>query len=128
MTPTKRSLDMLRAEGWMVAVVEHWNPYAKIRQDLFGFADLLAVKRDEALLVQVTTGANMSARIAKVDQCQAAALWLECPTRSIEVHGWAKRGARGKRKTWTCRRMMKTDYGWGGFGEKETDNETETEG
>jgi len=28
MTPTQRSLAKLRAEGWLVAVVERWNPYA----------------------------------------------------------------------------------------------------
>jgi hypothetical protein len=35
-TPTQRSLAYLRAEGWQVAIVERWNPHARIRQDLFG--------------------------------------------------------------------------------------------
>mgnify|MGYP001577519388 CR=1 FL=1 len=89
----------------MVAKVEHWNPFAKIRQDLWNFADLLAVKADTTLLVQTTTGDNLAARLAKIQASQAAQLWLESPTRRVVVHGWAKRGARGKRKQWTCREV-----------------------
>lgn len=102
MTPTQRSLAKLRADGYLVAVVERWNSFARIRQDLFGFADLLAIKGNETLAVQTTSGSNISARITKILACQAAALWLESPNRSIVVHGWAKRGPRGKRKLWEC--------------------------
>ena len=42
-TPTARTLATMRQEGWTVQVVERWNPHARIRQDLFGWADLLAV-------------------------------------------------------------------------------------
>ena len=42
-TPTARTLAAMRREGWTVQVVERWNPHARIRQDLFGWADLLAV-------------------------------------------------------------------------------------
>mgnify|MGYP001584489199 FL=1 len=105
MTPTQRSLQKMRAEGWFCAITERWNPWAKIRQDLFGFVDLLCFKGDITLAVQVTTGDNVSARLAKIGQSQAAQLWLESPTRRIAVHGWAKRGPRGKRKQWTCREV-----------------------
>ncbi|MBI4326652.1 MAG: hypothetical protein HY674_15520 [Chloroflexi bacterium] len=44
MTPTQRSLSKLRAEGWLAVIVERWNPYDRVRQDLFGFADLLAIR------------------------------------------------------------------------------------
>ena len=42
-SPTQLSLKKLREEGYTVAVVEHWNSFARIRQDLFGFIDLLAL-------------------------------------------------------------------------------------
>ena len=105
MTPTQRSLAKLKAEGWFCAITEHYNPWARIRQDLFGFIDILCLKGDVTLAVQTTTGDNVAARLAKIGQCQAARLWLESPTRRIAVHGWAKRGARGKRKQWTCREV-----------------------
>jgi hypothetical protein len=38
-SPTQLSLKKLREEGYTVAVVEHWNSFARIRQDLFGFID-----------------------------------------------------------------------------------------
>lgn len=44
---------MLESLGWEVADVEKWIPRTNIRQDLFGFADLLCVKGDTTLAVQV---------------------------------------------------------------------------
>lgn len=94
---------MLRAEGWLVAVVEKWNVHAKVRQNLFGFADLLAIKDGTTLAVQTTSGSNMSHRIHKITANVAATLWLRSPYRQIVVHGWRKCGARGKRKIWQCK-------------------------
>lgn len=102
-SPTQRSLARLRSQGWLVAVVERWNPYARIRQDLFGFIDLIAIRGADILAVQATSASNVSSRMLKIKSTQAAALWLESPTRRIVVHGWSKRGDRGKRKTWQCR-------------------------
>jgi hypothetical protein len=48
MTPTQRSMAYLKKEGYRVAVVERWNPHARIRQDLFGVIDLLAIRLAEA--------------------------------------------------------------------------------
>jgi hypothetical protein len=107
-SPTSRSLAKLRKEGWTVAVVERWNQYAKVRQDLFGFIDLIAIKGDITLAVQSTSGANVSARIAKIQACQAASVWLESPMRKIVVHGWRKVGPRGARKLWECREVPLT--------------------
>lgn len=101
MSPTQLSLRLLREQGWLVAVVEKWNPYAKIRQDLFGFIDIIAIKGDTVMAVQATTEANMAARLKKIASLDSAAIW-KCSTRTIEVHGWSKRGERGKRKTWKC--------------------------
>ncbi|CAN0586163.1 unnamed protein product, partial [Ectocarpus sp. 12 AP-2014] len=59
MSPTQRSKAALQKEGWTVEVVEKWNPHVRQRKDLFGFADLLAIKPGEQpLLIQVTSGSN----------------------------------------------------------------------
>jgi hypothetical protein len=50
-SPTQRSLRHMRDLGYLVAVVEHWNPHARIRQDLFGWIDLLAIRDGETLAV-----------------------------------------------------------------------------
>lgn len=99
-SPTKRSLDFLRQQGATVEVVEHWNHFARIRQDLLGFADLLVLKPGEPpLLVQVTTRGHQAARADKIISLPAARIWLECGGK-IAVHGWAQVGAAGKRKVW----------------------------
>lgn len=102
--PCARSLKLLRDEGYTVAVVERWNQFARVRQDLFGFIDILALRGDCLLAVQTTSGSNVAARIHKINETQAASLWLESQSRQIEVHGWRKVGPRGGRKTWQCRR------------------------
>lgn len=103
MSPTQRSKKLLEDAGWFVVITEKWNPWTKIRQDLFGWMDLLAIKGDETLGVQTTTASHISARVAKIKSIPASALWLASPTRRIVVHGWAKQGPRGKRKKWTCK-------------------------
>ncbi len=97
-SPTQRSLAYLRKEGWTVAIVEKFNPFIKIRQDLWGFGDLICfhARRDLVLIVQTTTRANLISRIQKIRENATAILWLTGHHRRIEVHGWAKRFERGK--------------------------------
>ena len=98
MSPTQRSKQYLEAQGYRVAIVEKWNQWAKVRQDLFGVADLLAMKPQAPLLaVQVTTTANLSTRIQK--DPRTVQDWRSTGNR-FEYHGWSKRGARGTRKLW----------------------------
>ena len=99
MTPLQLSKRRLEKDGWHVEKVEHWNGFARVRQDLFGFADLIAIKGNDCLLVQTTSAPNLKARVNKILGLQTARLWLESPTRRIVVHGWGKRGE-GKRKLW----------------------------
>ena len=102
MTPTQRSLAYLRKAGYTVAVVEHFNHFIGIRQDLFGFADLLAFRPGmPVMLVQTTTGSNVAARRTKVLQNATAKLWVEAKG-EVCLHAWALRGKRGERKLWTC--------------------------
>ena len=97
-SPTQLSLKKLREEGYTVAVVEHWNSFARIRQDLFGFIDLLALKGKETLAVQTTTATNMSARVKKIGDHENVG-----PVRdagwSIHVHGWFQ----DDKKKWHCK-------------------------
>jgi hypothetical protein len=98
MSPTQRSLAKLRNEGYRVAVVERWNPHARIRQDLFGVVDVLAIKDGETLAVQATSGSNVSSRVRKIAEAEATADIRAAGWR-FEVHGWRKlRNGR-----WSCR-------------------------
>lgn len=104
MTPTARTLAFLRSDlGMQAGVVEKWNPHARIRQDLFGFADLIACSPAHGIVaIQATSGDNVSKRIAKIRNEPRAVRWLESHGR-IWVVGWSKKGPRGKRKLWTPR-------------------------
>lgn len=88
MSPTQRSLKYLRDEGYLVAIVEHWQPFARIRKDLWGWADLLAIKRGEVLAVQVTSE-GVANRVKKITDSETIGRVREAGVR-VEVHGWRK--------------------------------------
>ncbi len=113
MSPTERTLKELRRLGFACQVVEHWNPHARRRVDLFGFIDVIACTPDGILGIQATSGSNHSVRVRKIrEECtENAQAWLEAGGR-IEVWSWklaqAKRkdGSKGLRKTATLRREI----------------------
>ena len=66
-SPTQRTLKRMRESGdyKLVQVVEKWNPFARIRQDLWNF-DILGISiTGETHAIQVTSYSNMNARIKK---------------------------------------------------------------
>jgi len=102
-----RTLQWFKARGWPAQVVEHWIPQTHIRRDLFGFIDIVAMDPNSGRLVgvQVTSGegGNLRARLRKAQAIPFFTLWQQA--NDVEFHGWAKRGAKGKRKLWTLRRL-----------------------
>lgn len=90
-SPTQLTLQKLKTDGWTtVAIVERWNPFARIRQDLFGCIDILALKDGDTLAIQCTTYNNRKSRINKISENEHLpnmrhANW------SIEVWGWHKK-------------------------------------
>lgn len=99
MSPTQRTLKHLREAGYpLVQVVERWNPHARVRQDLFGIVDVLAVGSD-IVGVQATSGSNVSSRVAKLTESDALPVLRKAGVRVL-VHGWRK--VRGQ---WTLREV-----------------------
>jgi hypothetical protein len=88
MTPTQRSLAALRELGYLVEVVEKWNSFTRTRKDLWGWADLLAIRRGEVLAVQVTSE-GVANRVKKVMDSETIGRVREAGVR-VEVHGWRK--------------------------------------
>ena len=101
MSPTARSLALLKSRGAIPAVCERWNSFARIRIDLFGFLDIVAIEPGKVGLlgVQACVTGDQSKRLAKIALNDNAAPWLAAGNR-IVVMGWSKKGPRGKRKTW----------------------------
>jgi hypothetical protein len=87
----------MRDLGYLCAVTERWNPFARIRQDLWGFVDVLCLRDNEIVGVQATSGSNASARVAKIAEHENVGAVRKAGIR-IEVHSWRK--VKGR---WDCR-------------------------
>src|ERR1700676_5404113 len=57
MSSTVRTLAVLKKEGYTAQVVEYYNQFARRRIDLFGIIDIVALRPDETLGIQTTSGA-----------------------------------------------------------------------
>lgn len=82
------------AAGMRVWKTEIWNSWAKIRQDMFGFADYLGFDPHTVTLVQTTTASHVSERLKKILANSVAYEWVQGQGREIEVHGWEKKQGR----------------------------------
>ncbi len=99
-SPTARSLEHLRKAGYLAQVVEKWIPAVKRRQDLYGFIDILAIRDNEVLGVQATSGDHVAERIDKIANHENVSAVRKAGIR-IVVHGWRKNAA-GR---WTLREV-----------------------
>jgi hypothetical protein len=98
-SPTQRTLKLFRSMGYTCYITERWNPFAHIRQDLYGFIDVLAIKEKEIVGIQACAGASHAARRAKIAAEPNAKLWLLAGGK-IALVSWSKMGERGKAKRW----------------------------
>ena len=83
----------MRSAGYLCAVVEKWNMHARIRQDLYGFIDVLAIKGEDIVGVQATggDGGNVAARIKKIVEHENYPQVIAAMR--VIVHGWRKNAA-----------------------------------
>ncbi len=100
--PGQRSLEWFRKQGWYAYPASRWVPQAGRRVDFGGFADVIAYSPALRIIVacQATTTAHQADRLAKILSLESAGGWMKAGGK-IHVHGWGKRGPRGKRKLWT---------------------------
>lgn len=91
-SPTQRSLAELRKRGYLAQVVEKWIAAVKRRQDLYGFIDILAIRDDEILGVQATSGDHVAERVAKIAEHEHVGAVRKAGIR-IAVWGWRKNAA-----------------------------------
>lgn len=101
-SPTQRALAECKRRGWTAQVVERWNQYAKVRQDLFGVIDIVALTPDGILGIQACAGASHAARRTKIEEEPRAQKWKDAGGK-LAVWSFAQRGAAGARKQWTLR-------------------------
>lgn len=111
-SPTQRTRKFFSQLNIPTGITEKWNPYARIRQDLFGFIDMVAlvdvehvpaltyavqghdVRSPAACILAIQgcsdDGGGVSARVQKVQRSPAARSWCAAGGR-IWVMGWGHR-------------------------------------
>jgi len=109
MSPAHRSLQDLKALGYAANVVERWNPFAKVRQDVFS-ADLIGLKAGAPVLaIHCSSGANHAAHCYSVFACPARQGAVALSTTSHDsqatsVPVWAELGDHFLREEVACGR------------------------
>lgn len=113
----QRTKQYLEDKGFHVWIVEHWNQWARIRQDAFGLLDLISIRHDCNGVWGVNSlqdNGEMQAHInrymngydhpkkGRIGPNPHLPVWLSAGNR-FSLFGWGLRGAAGKRKTWTLR-------------------------
>ena len=102
-SPTKRTLDALRKLGYDAAVVEQWIPRVRRRRDLFGFADIIAIRPGEVLAVQACSGGGNSKRGSDHGTHRAKILAHD-PERKVQIYdrlrNWLEAGAKFEIWSW----------------------------
>ncbi len=100
----QRTTKLLREQELNYWKVEYWNPWAKVKVDLFNIIDLLVL--DSGIVGIQVCGADYSSHICKITEEHKSNTfaWLESGGR-LELHGWRKLvKKRGKKaKYWACR-------------------------
>ena len=123
-SPTQRTLQYCRDQGWQAGIVERWIQQAKRRVDLFGCIDLIVLPRETIggdlergycitepgygiLGIQACAAASHAARVAKATAEPRLRNWLEAGGR-FEVWSWKKYAKPIDRKYWRVRREAVT--------------------
>ena len=103
-SPMQRTLKELRKRGYICGITEKFNSFIKIRQDLFGFIDLIAIKSGEIIGVQCTSGAHHADHKTKIISLPYASAWLNAGGK-IQLWTWSKHKIKrgGKAEQWVAR-------------------------
>ena len=92
MTPTQRTLRALRDAGRICAIVEKWNAHARIRQDMFGIIDIIALDPVFGVVGVQSCGQAFAEHHRKLteEKVQECLDWLGTPGTALELWGWRK--------------------------------------
>ncbi len=108
MSPTARSLELLREMNYECQVVEYFNSFSKKRVDLFGIIDIVAAHPTLGILgVQATTGSNHSARFKKACRAGRVRKWLVGGAH-LQIWSWRKAAKKIDGRIWTVRTQSVT--------------------
>jgi hypothetical protein len=91
MTPTQRTLKLLREQGRVCGIVERFNYHGGehgVRQDLFGFLDIVCIDPDLGIIGVQSCGQAFSEHVKKITDNDILPIWLRHAR--VELVGWRK--------------------------------------
>jgi hypothetical protein len=93
MTPTQRTLKALRGQGRICGIVERFNPYGGkhgVRQDLFGFIDIIALDPVLGVVGVQSCGEAFSGHVKKMTELRHYEMKAWLRHAKVELWGWRK--------------------------------------
>lgn len=88
----QRTIRALRNQGAICDIAEKWNPHVGphgVRQDLFGFIDLIVLSPNTIKGVQCCSGSAYGKHLTKILDNEVAPEWLKSGGK-IEIWAWRK--------------------------------------
>ena len=108
LSPTQRTLKSMREQGRLCGIVERFNAYVGkfgIRQDLFGFIDIIALDPQHGIVAIQSCGQDYSGHVKKLTEERNEAVFEWLKHAPCELWAWRKvklkRG--GKAVRWSPR-------------------------
>jgi hypothetical protein len=96
-TPTQRTIKALKEQGHICGIVEKFNRFVGphgIRQDLFGFIDIISIDPIDGIIGIQSCGQDFSGHVKKIlnelneSNYEALIAWLKFS--KLHLYGWRK--------------------------------------
>ena len=99
-----RSKAYIKSLGGIVEKTEHWNQFARKRQDLFGLFDLvwlsMSTDHEDGQVVGVqVVNTHLEDHLVKINKNPIAKMWVTCGA-GFEIHDWRKQTSKGRTVRW----------------------------
>ena len=93
LSPTQRTLKAMREQGRICGIVEKFNRFVGshgIRQDLFGFIDIIAIDAVDGIVAIQSCGQSFKAHVDKLTEERNEAVYEWLKHAKLELWGWRK--------------------------------------
>ena len=93
MTPTQRTIKALKEQGRIPGIVERFNTHVGkfgIRQDLFGFIDIIAIDPEQGIVAIQSCGQDFAGHIKKMTGERNEAMYEWLKHSPVELISWRK--------------------------------------
>lgn len=93
MSPTQRTLKAMREQGRLCGIVEKFQQYGGkfgVRQDLFGFIDIIAIDPTEGIIAIQSCGQDYSGHVKKLTEERNESVFEWLKHAPCELWAWRK--------------------------------------